>query len=209
MGVVKNIIFDLGGVLLDIDYSLTIEAFKSLGIEDFEQLYSQANQTSLFDDFETGKISPSEFCEGIIALSRLDLSEKEIEDAWNAMLLSMPNERVKFLNEIGKNYRTFLLSNTNEIHIDAFLKIIKNENGLSGLDQLFEQVYYSSTLGMRKPHPETFSNVCELNNLIPEETLFIDDSIQHVEGAQIAGLRAIHLDVKSNNVIELLLESLL
>lgn len=199
---IRNVIFDLGGVLLNIDYQLTIEAFKQLGVHHFQALYSQAQQTDLFNALETGKITPTAFCDGIRTVSGLSFTNESIIDAWNAMLLDFPDERVVFLSEMSKKYRIFLLSNTNQIHLEAFTKIIQKQHGLAHLNPLFEQVYYSHMIGLRKPHPEVFEYVCKDSGLSPAETLFIDDSIQHVEGAKKAGLTAIHLDVKKQTVIE-------
>ena len=122
---IKNIIFDLGGVLLNIDYALTIKAFESHGVSNFEEVYSQAKQTDLFDKFETGKITENEFIEGIKSLIRKDIQKNQILEAWNAMLLDFPKERLSLLQEASKHYRIFLLSNTNETHITAFEKIIE------------------------------------------------------------------------------------
>ncbi|MDR4987474.1 MAG: hypothetical protein RG741_01385 [Bacteroidales bacterium] len=113
---VKNIIFDLGGVLLNIDYGLTIAAFKKLGVEDFDGFFTQAAQHKVFDRFDTGHVTPGEFRDRLRRLSGLNLSDRQIDDAWNAMLLDMPADRIKLLQKVRRNYRIFLLSNTNAIH---------------------------------------------------------------------------------------------
>lgn len=201
---VKNIILDLGGVLLNIDYHLTITAFKKLGIKNFDELYSQANQNSLFDDFETGHISAQQFINGISNYLPKTTTEEEILQAWNAMLLDFPEERLNFLSTLKKQYNLVLLSNTNTLHLDFFHKQLLASHGVSSLDAYFNTTYFSCDMGMRKPHPEIFLQVCSLEGYIHSETLFIDDSIQHVAGAKEAGLHAYHLDVKENNVINLL-----
>lgn len=201
---VKNIIFDLGGVILNIDYQLTISAFKELGITNFDEIYTQAKQNNLFDDYEAGRINSTSFIKGLQAYLPSQPSEADIIDAWNAMLLDLPQERLKFISGLRNSYNTSLLSNTNPIHIDRFHEIVKKENGIDSLDAFFDHVHFSSDLGMRKPDPEIFTHVCQLHGYETEETLFIDDSIQHVNGAESAGIKAVLLDTTNNDIISLL-----
>lgn len=198
---IKNIIFDLGGVLLNLDTKATIDAFKSLGITDFDHSYSQAAQKELFDDFETGKISSKIFREKINQHFKKSLTEQEIDKAWNAMLLDLPKERLELLDKLWGDNRLFLLSNTNDIHINAYSKYLQSEFGVPNLSHLFEKEYYSYKVGMRKPNADIFEHVLKENNLLAKETLFIDDSPQHVEGAAKAGIHAIWLDVKGGQTI--------
>lgn len=201
---IKNVIFDLGGVLLNIDYHLTIQAFVDIGMSNFQELFTQAQQSELFDKIEVGEISSDEFLAEIKALMPSYVSEVEIRTAWNAMLLDLPSERLDFLLAVKEKYNTALLSNTNSIHLENFYKELKKVHNLKSLDDYFHKVYFSCDLGMRKPNPEIFLRVCELEGFNPSETLFIDDTIQHVEGAKQAGLQALHLDVKNTDVINLL-----
>lgn len=201
---IKNIILDLGGVLLNIDYHLTINAFKNLGIKNFDELYSQANQNNLFDNFETGHIKDHEFIDGIAKSIKNDISKEELINAWNAMLLDFPIERLHFLLQLKEKYSTVLLSNTNTIHLDFFHNQLKEVHQIESLDNHFKHTYFSCEMGLRKPNPDIFLEVCKREGFDPSETLFIDDSIQHVDGAKKAGLHAYHLDVKTNNVIDLL-----
>lgn len=201
---IKNIILDLGGVLLNIDYHKTIESFKELGIPNFEELFTQAKQEHLFDKYESGLIDSKDFIEGLKKKLPPSISEDDIKSAWNAMLLDFPAKRLDFLLELKKEYNTFLLSNTNPIHLEAFHKIIRQNNGIESLDNHFDKVYFSSDMGNRKPNPEIFLQVCNEQKLKPSETLFIDDTEQHVEGAKKAGLKAEHLNIGKQDVIELL-----
>ncbi len=180
---IKNIIFDLGGVILNIDYHLTSKAFVKLGILNFDELYSQAQQNNVFNDFETGRTGGEEFIEYIRQFIPSKTKE-EIEAAWNAMLLDLPAERIELLKKISANYRIFLLSNTNEIHIEYFTKYVNQKFGINLFESLFENHYYSNQIGYRKPNAEAFNYVMSKNNLNPAETLFIDDSKQHIEGAK-------------------------
>ena len=152
---VKNIIFDLGGVILNIDYEQTANAFKKIGIKNFNDIYSQAKQGKVFDKLETGEITPEEFREYIKEIvPSLQLSD--IDKSWNAMLLDLPVQRINLLKELKKKYRLFLLSNTNEIHIKCFRKIIESSYGENIFDSIFEHQYYSSDIGLRKPNADCF-----------------------------------------------------
>ena len=190
---IKNIIFDFGGVLLNIDYNLTIAGFKKLGLNHFEKYYSQAEQNDLFDKHETGNINPQEFREELKKQIINNCTDEEIDYAWNAMLLDLPKERLELLNSIRTKYRIFLLSNTNKIHHAAFSSSLKIKFNKDIFSDLFEKAYFSHEVKMRKPNAEIFEFVLNENNLKPEETLFIDDSIQHIEGAKKLGLQTIFL----------------
>jgi len=186
---IKNIIFDLGGVIINIDYNLTIRAFENLGIKHADIIYSQKKQTEIFDLLETGKISPAEFCEGIRRISGINASDNDIIEAWNAMLLDFPDGIFDLLDVAHKKYKTFLLSNTNEIHYNAYSNILERQLGKTSLSNFFDKQYLSHEIGMRKPDTEIFRLVIEENGLLPDEALFIDDSPQHIEGARKAGLK--------------------
>jgi glucose-1-phosphatase len=190
---IKNIIFDFGGVLFEIDYFKPIEAFSELGYKNFADVYTQANQNPIFDLLETGKVSNEDFWK-FLHNNVPDASRDQVEHAWNCILLYLMPEKVRFVKSLReKGYRTFLLSNTNAIHVAVFEKMIEESMGLVEFKSAFEKVYYSNEIGIRKPHPETFIAICEWNDLNKQETLFIDDSAQHVNGAREAGLHVFHL----------------
>lgn len=196
------IIFDLGGVILNIDYHRTIRAFKALGMSDFDHHFTQLKQEHLFDLHETGHISDADFRHGLRPHLLPDVTDADIDAAWNAMLLDLPAQRLNLLMKLKNQHRTFLLSNTNAIHINEFHRQLRAVHGLMDLNDHFERVYLSYQMGLRKPDPAIFLRVCDENGLSPETTLFIDDSPQHVEGAKKAGLMAVHL--KGVDIIELL-----
>lgn len=181
---IKNIIFDLGGVIINLDMDRTIRAFESFGIQNFRNTYNQLAQTPLFDLFDKGLISENDFFSDIKSQFNLRQSTNELKDAWNAMLLNFPQHRLQQLQEYKKHYRTFLLSNTNETHIAEFEKTLLQQHKINNLSAFFKKDYYSCRVGMRKPDAEIFEFVLNENNLIPEETLFIDDTIHHTEGAK-------------------------
>ena len=197
---IKNIIFDLGGVILNIDYKRPQEEFKKLGIKDVETLYSKQNQVELFDLLETGKISEKEFVQKIKESSDLEISDSEIITAWNSILLEFPLRRLQILQQLQLHYNIYLLSNTNEIHEKAFNEMLKIQCGYPSLALFFDRVYLSHRVGLRKPDPKIFELVINENNLKIEETLFIDDSLQHIESASKLGLKTIHL--KDNMTME-------
>ncbi|MBK7130237.1 MAG: HAD family phosphatase [Crocinitomicaceae bacterium] len=191
---ISAIIFDLGGVILNLNYNLTIEAFQNLGKENFDQLYTQSHQDKIFDLFETGKISSPEFRNYFRKFLGEHISDQQIDDAWNAMLLDLPARRIDLIRQIKKKMPVYLFSNTNEIHHTAFRQTIKTHFGNENLlDDLFDQAYYSHIVGRRKPNADAFLKVIDDHKLTIDSTLFIDDSIQHIEGARQLGLQTIHL----------------
>ena len=188
MTAIKNILFDLGGVLYHIDYGLTIRAFEKLGIKNFDQHFNQQQQNNLFDRLETGKISNGGFIKEIKVLLPY-CTREEIINAWNALLIGMPQENIKLLKDLSKQYRLFLLSNTNAIHIERINKQLGDAYGLKNLCPLFDKVYLSHEIGMRKPNQQTFEWVLADAGILARETLFIEDSIQHIESASVIGIK--------------------
>lgn len=201
---IKNIIFDLGGIFLDIQYQLTKDAFVNLGIKNFDDLFTQHHANDLFEDLEMGKISEIEFYDLFRKEADIDLSNEQIKTAWNALLGGFPLGRLKWLENIKQKYNIYLFSNTNQIHYDAFMKIYEKETGKNNFNQHFIKAYYSQNMGLRKPYPESFLYIINEQNLLPEETLFIDDTIKNIEGAKAVGLQTIHL-VAPQTVLDLVL----
>ena len=189
-GPYKAILFDLGGVLIDIDYQATERAFIDLGVHDFAARYTQFAQEDLFDLFETGQISSQHFINKLLPITSPGTSPNQVYAAWNAMLGQFPPEKIEFLLMISKTTPIFMLSNTNAIHWDIVIQRWKNSCKLT-LDQVFQTVFLSHEIKRRKPHPSTFDWVLEQMGMKPAEVLFIDDSPQHVEGAKLAGLNAV------------------
>lgn len=190
---VKNIIFDLGGVLLNIDFSITEKAFKELGVTQFSNMFTQHHSNDLFVQLETGEISPEDFYEAFRRGTGTNLSDESIKKAWNALLLDFRVPTLNWLATIRSKYRIFLFSNTNQIHHDAFIESYQQLTGNGEFDTIFEKAYYSQNMGMRKPNPEPFLYILKENNLNAKETLFIDDTIKNIETAHALGLKTIHL----------------
>lgn len=195
-----SIIFDLGGVLWNISYQATATAFINLGFSDFNNWYSQANQKELFNKLETGKIAEHDFYQEVRNVSGLNLSNSEIENAWNAMLLDLPTERIELISEIAQKKPIYLLSNTNEIHLKKIEELLKKkETNWDKFCGIFSKVYLSCRVGMRKPNEDIFFKVLNDNNLIANKTLFIEDSIQHIETAKKIGIQTLFLQPNPAN----------
>ena len=190
---IKNIIFDFGGVIYDIRYENVTESFVKLGAVKLSALYSKVFQTDFIDLYEEGKISSEDFRKEIRNLAEIPLTDAQIDYAWNSILLGIPEERVKFLLELKKKYRLFLFSNTNAITCDEFTKNLNEKFGFDFFGTIFEAAYFSHTLHIRKPKAEGFRQIIREQKLEISETLFIDDSPQHVEGARKVGLNVYHL----------------
>lgn len=191
---IRHIIFDLGGVLLNIDHALTEQAFRDAGIGNFPALYTQLQQASLFDDFETGKADRASFIKALQEIAGNGITEAQVVQAWNAMLLDFPLRRLQLLQQLRMHYDLFLLSNTNEIHEEAFNRMLMEAHGYPHIGLFFDKAYLSHHVGMRKPMQEIFRRVVEENGLQPAHTLFIDDSPQHIAGAAATGIQTIFLD---------------
>ena len=198
---VKNIIFDLGGVLMDIDFTLTHKAFEQLGVQNFAALYNQHSADEFFSDFEKGKIPTADFFDHIRHICQCDFTDDEIRDAWNALLIGFPQERNEWLLRIRNKYRIYLFSNTNIIHYQSFVKTFADTAGID-FNSCFIKAYYSHEMGLRKPDPASFMAIINEQQLDPAETLFIDDTVKNVDAARELGLQVVHL-VKLQTVLSL------
>ncbi len=186
---IKNIIFDYGNVIFSLDFAKSQEAWKELGIDNANDFYSHKIQDPVFTAFERGDIDAIGFRERIKEITRKpNLTDQQIDHAWNSLLVGIPQGNHELILNLKSKYRTFLLSNINEIHFDHIMKYLKDDFGFESNDHLFEKIYYSHLLGKRKPEAEIFEQVLMENNLDPAETLFIDDSPQHIEGAKKLGI---------------------
>ncbi len=191
---VKAILFDLGGVLINLNYQNTIDAFQNLGIKNFNELYTQAQQNKLFDDYEIGRVSSFHFINRILDLMPPGSNPNQVVHAWNAMILDFPETRLNVLDRLKNGYRLYLLSNTNDLHMEKVRREL-GKTSVRHLEDYFDGVFLSQELGMRKPNPETFLEVASKMGVEPEEILFIDDSIQHVESAKNLGFQVLHLTI--------------
>ena len=196
----KAIIFDLGAVILNINYQNTIDEFTKLGVKNAATFYSKKVQTNLFNQIETGIISSNEFLKALQKETK-NANINQVEKAWNAMLLDLPEERVQLIRKLKNNHSVYLLSNTNAIHIDAFKKQLGNRKWLA-FCKLFDKMYLSHELGLRKPDIKIFEYILKKQKLKAEEVFFIDDSPQHIASAKKIGIHCHHL-LDDENIITL------
>lgn len=186
---IKNIVFDWGGVITNLHIPATLYKLKKLAKERFDDLL-QKGPEEIFIPFELGKISSTEFRNRMRTYFFTDVNDTQIDAAWNTMLGNLPKERWYLLEKIKNTYRTFLLSNTNTIHLQYYTGYLSDLYGTRGYYHLFEKTYFSFELGMHKPDSDIFLHVINENHLKPEETLFIDDSEENIEAARKLGLQA-------------------
>lgn len=188
---IKNIIFDFGGVILNLDMQRCINEFAKLGVADMGDFYLGVSEHQIFTKLEKGEIGDQVFYDEVKSFLPSEASNQQIERAWNAMLLDIPAHRIALIDRLnrGEEYRTFLLSNTNAIHYEHYVGNLKKEYGYTDFSELFEKDYFSHKLGMKKPDIEIYRFVLQDARLQPEETLFIDDSPANLIGAEALGIR--------------------
>jgi glucose-1-phosphatase len=187
------VLFDLGGVILELDYGRTMAEFSKLLGRDATHLYRETAQNPLFDQFERGEISAPEFRDALRALlGAPNISAAALDQAWNGIIGEFPRVHLDLLRELRGQTRTLLLSNTNEIHLEYFIREFSRVWGaeFGHFDELFEVAYYSHQVGMRKPEARVFEHVLRQHGLAPERVLFLDDNHHNVAAARALGIDA-------------------
>ncbi|HWK99167.1 MAG TPA: HAD family phosphatase [Parapedobacter sp.] len=188
---IRNIILDYGNVLFDIDFPRLRQSFIDLGIPDVDAFYGHKAQHVLFDAFDKGIITATQFRNELRnAAHNGELGDEAIDAAWNSLLVGVRPYHHELLLQLKKQYRMFLLSNNNEIHYQWIMDYLNREFGLTGNGSFFEKDYYSHLMRMRKPDEAIFKFVLSAHGLNPAETMFVDDSPQHIETANKLGLQA-------------------
>ena len=191
---IKNIIFDLGGVIVNINHSRTHEAFLKLAHGgDLSKAYTLTKQSPIFDKFECGHLTPEQFRVEISTLLGISADTKAFDEAWSALLVDFPRARIELLQSLSERFHLFLLSNTNAIHVPFINSLLQHDTGHHSLDKLFTKVYFSHVIRKRKPTPEAYLHVLEDSGLIASESLFVDDLLANVEGARAVGMEGLHL----------------
>ncbi|HBT92736.1 MAG TPA: HAD family phosphatase [Chitinophagaceae bacterium] len=190
---IKNLIFDLGNVLYDIDFKKMNDGFTSIGINDIETHFTLNQSHRLFLDLEMGFVNEQTFFDGFRSLSNLPLTNDQITIAWNSLLVGFRKSSIQWLKENNKTYPTFLYSNTNQIHCDHFIPEFEREVADYPFESLFQTPYYSHKMGMRKPDPISFTYILEKEGLVAGETLFVDDNEPNIIAAASVGLKVLHL----------------
>lgn len=189
----KNIIFDLGGVLLNLNIQKSIDAFVKLGHPPVTHIDELVTPQSPFGQLERGEISPEDFIKAVHQMLPATTTPEQVEAAWCAMLLEIPENRILALKKLKQTHRLFLYSNTNAIHARYFESKFHSMYDYS-LHQLFEKIYYSHEIGFRKPSVEGFQQILVNNSLIPSETLFVDDLETNLTTAQKLGMKTLLID---------------
>ena len=197
---IKNIIFDYGNVIFALDFNRSRQAWLDLGIIDPDAFYSHQRQDKIFTEFESGNASSEQFRDYIReVLNQTDLTDEQIDHAWNSLLVGVPDGNHELLIELKPKYRTFLLSNINPIHYEYIMDYLKTDFGFEqGNDHLFEKAYYSHLMGKRKPNADIFEQVLLENGLSPAETLFIDDNPQNIAAAKALGMETYLMTAPDN-----------
>lgn len=204
----KHIIFDLGGVILDIDYNRPVEALKKKGIHIGSQIFSIQNPDPVYALYETGQLNTDEFLSYLAAQSPQPVTHDELIVAWNSILVNLPLHRILMLRNIKNEYDTFLLSNINEMHIEAFDKMYATHFPKSTFANELDKIYYSCRIGFRKPEPQAFKYILQDQGINPEDTLFADDSLTHIQQARLLGLQTYHISPSTGQSFEALCEFL-
>jgi len=189
----RNLIFDIGNVIIDIDYLVTIGEFQKLSAVDFSEIVSYSNQHKIFDLFETGKLTAQEFRNELKKFLKKGTTDEEITRAWNSILIHYPEKKIELLNELKNHYKVFALSNINEIHVDSINQAAKEKFKTDSFGSFFHHAYYSNEIGFRKPDKEIYEFVLQKENLKAEETFFVDDKAENVEAAKALGIRGYQL----------------
>ena len=194
---IKNILFDLGGVILDINVQATLKRFYELGFpaEMMEILNSMT--TDIYFNYGTGKLTTEQFRNQIRKAAGVEMTDQAFDEAWNAMLVRFPEERVKLLKVLSKRYNLYMLSNTSALHVKVFEQMYLETSGES-MQKVFKKLYYSHEIGWHKPDSEAWKYVIKDAAIKPQETLFLDDSIHNIKAAQELGFQAIHIHERTS-----------
>jgi putative hydrolase of the HAD superfamily len=193
---IKNIIFDFGDVFIALDKMATSRELQKLGLKEFTLEMNEINLK-----YEKGLISTEEFID-FYQKEFKNSTQKQLKDAWNAILLDFPLYKLEFLENNSKKYRIFLLSNTNDLHISD----VKEKLGRHFYDRFtscFEKVYYSHEIYMRKPDKEIYDFVLQENNLNPVETFFVDDTLENTNAAKQLGIQVWNINSEKDNVVNI------
>lgn len=189
----KNILFDLGNVLIDLDIPETFRKLRALiDAEHAEDAEEKINQ--IVSRYERGELSDELFINAILKLSKREVQAGDVIDAWNAMLKGIPVRRMEWLAEMKKHHRMAVLSNTNDLHISWVRSYLKKYHPDCDFEKVFfEKIFYSHQIGCRKPEPECFQKVLNELGWRPQDTVFIDDLEVNVKAADELGMTGMQL----------------
>ena len=195
---IKNILFDLGGVILDLDIERCIHSINELGVPITRDLIGVYGQNGLLGDLEKGLIEEADFYNRFRKEFNITAGNEAIKHAWNSFLVGIPNERLSLLKRLRMNNRLFLLSNTSKIHYDYWQSMFKNKNAKAGAESYFDGVYCSFLTHITKPDSKAFEMIIDSEEIKPEETLFFDDSEKNIKSALEMGFNCVHVKNESD-----------
>lgn len=188
---IKNIVFDFGRVLLNINPLLTQEGLAELGYRPDSES-AGAKDDEIVVKLECGTITDDDFIDSVLSVVKEGATAQDIIRVWNAMLLDFPENHIVTLRKLKKDYKIYLLSNSNSIHFNSYTATFRERYGVE-LGSLFEKMWFSFHIGIIKPDPAIFRFILKDEKLEPSETLFVDDTLIHVEAAKSLGIRGFHL----------------
>ncbi len=188
---IRHLLFDLGGVIINLEVPRTHQALSRLNGRDAAEIARQSKATDLFSRYETGACTDDEFRRGLRGFLGVDVSDAQLDQAWNAMLLDLPPARVELLRQLREKYTLLLLSNTNDIHLREVNAVLERATGVPALEALFDWTFYSQRIGLSKPGTASFRYVLDHAGIRAEDTLFLDDSPENLQGAQQLGIHTV------------------
>jgi glucose-1-phosphatase len=188
---ITSIIFDLGGVLLDLDLQKTFDAFDALGFKGFDQHFDSYSGSPFIEIFEEGKMTNEAFIATAKTYCNEGTTTAQVLTAWNAMLGPLQPQKIEMLELLRKRYKLFVYSNTNALHVAYLQKYYTTTFGNETFKNIFEKIYYSNEFGIRKPNTEGFLKIVEEQHLVPQDTLFIDDGKMHIAAAKTLGIKTL------------------
>ncbi len=190
---IKNIIFDLGGVVLDIDEGIIVKELEKMDIS-VKELFHSEEFNDVMSKFDTGIYTAPTFRKRMKALiGQEKMTDQRFDAIWNSMILDIPRERIEAIEKVKKHYKIFLMSNSNVIHYDLYVRDLQLRFGYNEFDELFNKSYFSFAEHLEKPDPHFFELILDHEGLLPEETLFIDDTEANVKVAQSLGIHTYHI----------------
>ena len=189
---IRHIIFDLGGVLLNINPLLSLNELAKISGLGKQALIDRFTESRIFEKFDTGQYNPVQFRRELCSIIGKNVADSEIDRMWNVLLMDFPPQRVKMLQELRNNYKVYLLSNTNSIHFLHYTEEFRKLYTINMID-LFDRLFLSYEIGMHKPDPEIYRYVLQQERLNASECLFVDDSLPNIEAAGKLGIAGIHI----------------
>jgi haloacid dehalogenase superfamily, subfamily IA, variant 3 with third motif having DD or ED len=188
---IKNIVFDLGGVIIDLDHKGAIRNFKEIGVDDIEEMLDPYEQKGLFLELEDGRLDAEQFRKGLSEHCSKEFTMEEVTYGWFGFVEGLPQYKLDYISELRKDYNLYLLSNTNPFIFEWAKTSEFSEKGLP-ITEYFDYIYASYQMGVTKPNALIFERMIEHSGMIPSETLFVDDGIHNVEMGKQLGFHILH-----------------